>query len=95
MSYLKWSWKCGGPYQQSNREEQYQEQYREQYQESQQNKRELISTKMDERQLMCQRGINPFTQYDSKSYADHLNVQDKFLKPQDTTNVDYALSNKN
>lgn len=95
-NFIRWSWKYGESYHQSTKRtnidvNEYNVENQQQHNKSNSiNKREDISNKMDERALVCQRGFNPFTANECSSYADHLGVQDKFLKPQDTTNVDYA-----
>ena len=47
------------------------------------NKREDLDTKISDRQLVQQRGYNPFLS--QKNYADDVSVSDQFLKPVNTT----------
>lgn len=56
------------------------------------NKREEIDTKMSGRQLVFQRGTNPFTT--QTSYVDDIIVRDMYLKPINTTS-EKAKTNNN
>lgn len=47
------------------------------------NKREDLDTKISDRQLVQQRGYNPFLS--SHNYADDVSISDQFLKPVNTT----------
>jgi len=47
------------------------------------NKREDLDTKISDRQLVQQRGYNPFLS--QNNYADDVSVSDQFLKPVNTT----------
>jgi hypothetical protein len=62
--------------------------------ESQQyNKREDLDSKMSDRQLVFQRGTNPFT--NQTSYVDDIIVRDMFLKPINTTSEKLKTNNYN
>ena len=59
-------------------------------------KREDTHFKIAERDMMSQIGQNPFFSYgssESNNYADHVSVQDKFLKPVSTVHTDKAKAN--
>ena len=47
------------------------------------NKREDLDTKISDRQLVQQRGYNPFLS--QHNYADDVSISDQFLKPVNTT----------
>lgn len=49
------------------------------------NKREDLDMKIANRDLVKQTGNNPFLSSDN--YADDISIRDKFLKPQNTSNV--------
>ena len=45
--------------------------------------------KMSEREMISQIGQNPFfSNSTSQSYADHIGIQDKFLKPMSSVYID-------
>ena len=48
------------------------------------NKREDLDLKIADRQLIQQRGFNPFLS--ENNYVDDVTVRDNYLKPQNTTN---------
>jgi hypothetical protein len=48
------------------------------------NKREDLDLKIADRQLVQQRGFNPFLS--ENNYVDDVTVRDNYLKPQNTTN---------
>ena len=48
------------------------------------NKREDLDLKIADRQLVQQRGFNPFLS--ENDYVDDVSVRDQYLKPQNTTN---------
>lgn len=47
------------------------------------NKREELDTKIADRQLLQQRGFNPFLT--ENSYVDDVSIRDQYLKPTNTT----------
>ena len=47
------------------------------------NKREDLDVKIADRQLVQQRGFNPFLS--ENEYADDVSIRDQYLKPQNTT----------
>jgi len=49
--------------------------------------KESMYFKMAERDMISQTGMNPFF-FNSNSYVDQVSLQDKFLKPKSTINVD-------
>lgn len=52
-------------------------------------KREQSQMKMSEREMISQIGQNPFfSNNTSQSYADHIGIQDKFLKPMSSVYID-------
>ena len=52
----------------------------------QENRRESSHLRIAEREMVSQIGRNPF--FSSSSYADNVEIQDKFLKPQSSVYVD-------
>ena len=47
------------------------------------NKREELDTKISERDMVQQIGVNPF--FNHTNYADDISIRDQFLKPVNTT----------
>jgi len=56
------------------------------------NKREDLDTKIADRQLVQQRGYNPFLS--QNNYADDVAIRDQFLKPINTTQDRIKTSNE-
>jgi predicted HTH transcriptional regulator len=56
------------------------------------NKREDLDTKISDRQLVQQRGYNPFLT--QNNYADDVAIRDQFLKPVNTTQDRVKTSNE-
>jgi hypothetical protein len=56
------------------------------------NKREDLDDKISQRELIQQRGTNPFLQ--NTNYLNDMNVRDTYLKPRNTT-LDREKNNKN
>jgi hypothetical protein len=56
------------------------------------NKREDLDTKISDRQMVQQRGYNPFLS--QNNYADDVAVRDQFLKPVNTTQDRIKTSNE-
>ena len=54
--------------------------------------KESMYFKMAERDMISQTGRNPFF-FNSNSYVDQVSLQDKFLKPKSTINVDKTCIN--
>ena len=56
------------------------------------NKREDLDTKISDRQMVQQRGYNPFLS--QNNYADDVAIRDQFLKPVNTTQDRIKTSNE-
>lgn len=50
-------------------------------------KREDLDNKISDREMIAQRGINPFLK--NSSYVSDINASDAFLKPQNTSTAEY------